>query len=98
MKLAKQGLVWERVKQYYSTPPRFAATNTQVGVKSYNWLGRTRQKVKYACISMCNCAFHLIQSFNPFPNDKFYSSKLKEVADDNFQLNENGRNGGKVSK
>ena len=21
---------------------------------------------------------------NPFPNDKFYSSKLKEFADDNF--------------
>ena len=32
---------------------------------------------------------------NPFPNIKFYSSKLKEFADDNFNLNENGR---KLSK
>ena len=30
--------------------------------------------------------------FNPFPNDEIIdSSKLKEFADDNFKLNENGR-------
>ena len=29
--------------------------------------------------------------FNPFPNDKFYSSKLKEFADDNFKFDENGK-------
>ena len=30
--------------------------------------------------------------FNPFPNDEILdSSKLKEFADDNFKLNENGR-------
>ena len=28
---------------------------------------------------------------NPFPNDKFYSSKLEELADNNFKFNENGR-------
>ena len=28
--------------------------------------------------------------FNPFPNDKFDSSKLKELADNNFKLEENG--------
>ena len=29
----------------------------------------------------------------PFPNDKFFNlSKLKEFADDNFKLDENGRN------
>ena len=40
-------------------------------------------------------------TFNSFPNDKifipfqndkyFYSSKLKDFADDNFELDENGR-------
>ena len=30
--------------------------------------------------------FYSSNSFNPFPNDK-----LKEVADDNFKLDENGR-------
>ena len=30
--------------------------------------------------------------FNPFPNNKFLdSSKLKEFAEDNFKLDENGR-------
>ena len=29
--------------------------------------------------------------FNPFPNDKFYSSKLKDFADDNLELYENGK-------
>ena len=29
--------------------------------------------------------------FNPFPNDKFYSSKFKKFADDNFKCDENGR-------
>ena len=29
--------------------------------------------------------------FNPFPNDKFNSSKPKEFADDNFKFDENGR-------
>ena len=29
--------------------------------------------------------------FNPLPDDKFYSSKLKEFADDNFKFDENGR-------
>ena len=36
----------------------------------------------------------MIQScVNSFPNDKFYlgSSKLKEFADENFKLGENGR-------
>ena len=28
---------------------------------------------------------------NPLPDDKFYSSKLKEFADDNFKFDENGR-------
>ena len=28
--------------------------------------------------------------FNPFPNDKFETTKLKEFADDKFKLNENG--------
>ena len=27
----------------------------------------------------------------PFPNNKFYSSKLKEIEDDNFSFDENGR-------
>ena len=29
--------------------------------------------------------------FNPLPDDKFYSSKLTEFADDNFKFDENGR-------
>ena len=33
--------------------------------------------------------------YNPLPVDKFYSSKLKEFADDNFKFDENGR---KLSK
>ena len=33
--------------------------------------------------------------FNPLPDDKFYSSKLKEFADDNFKFRENER---KLSK
>ena len=28
--------------------------------------------------------------FNPFPNDKFHSSKLKQFADDNFNFDGNG--------
>ena len=28
---------------------------------------------------------------NPLPDDKFYTSKLKEFADDNFKFDENGR-------
>ena len=36
-----------------------------------------------------------IHCINPFPNDKLYSSKLKEFADDNFKFDENGR---KLSK
>ena len=36
-----------------------------------------------------------IPSFNPFPNEKFYSSKLKEFTDDNIKFDENGR---KLSK
>ena len=34
---------------------------------------------------------HKAEPFNPFPNDKFKTSKLKEFADDNFRFNENGR-------
>ena len=34
--------------------------------------------------------FLMIASFNPLPDDKFYSSKLKEFADDNFKFDENG--------
>ena len=30
-------------------------------------------------------------SLNPFPNNKFYSSKLKEFADNNFKFDENCR-------
>ena len=30
-------------------------------------------------------------SFNPLPDDKFSTSKLKEFAEDNFKLDENGR-------
>ena len=34
----------------------------------------------------------LLSYFNPFPKDKFsHSSKLKELADDNFKFDENGR-------
>ena len=33
----------------------------------------------------------IILIFNPFPNDKFYSSKPKEFAYDNFKFDENGR-------
>ena len=33
--------------------------------------------------------------FNPLPNDKFYSSKPKEFADNNFKFDENDR---KLSK
>ena len=29
--------------------------------------------------------------FNPLPDDKVYSSKLKDLADDNFKVDENGR-------
>ena len=36
-----------------------------------------------------------VSEFNPLPDDKFYSSKLKEFADDNFKFDENGR---KLSK
>ena len=28
---------------------------------------------------------------NPFQDDKYNSSKLKEIADDNFKFDENGR-------
>ena len=34
-------------------------------------------------------------AINPLPDDKFYSSKLKEFADNNFKFDENGR---KLSK
>ena len=35
---------------------------------------------------MCLCMF------NPFPNDKFYTLlKLKEFADDNFEIDKNSR-------
>ena len=30
-------------------------------------------------------------TLNPLANDKFHTSKLKEFADDNFKLEENGR-------
>ena len=39
--------------------------------------------------------FYIIVFFNPLPDDKFQTSKLKEFADDNFQFDENGR---KLSK
>ena len=32
-----------------------------------------------------------VLAVNPFPNDKFETSKLKEFADDNFKFDENGR-------
>ena len=38
---------------------------------------------------------HVSIVVNPFPNDKLYSLKLKEFADDNFKFDENGR---KLSK
>ena len=28
---------------------------------------------------------------NPFPNNKFYTSKLKEIADDNFKFDQDGK-------
>ena len=31
-----------------------------------------------------------ITCFNPFPNSRFQTSKLKEFADDNFRFDENG--------
>ena len=31
------------------------------------------------------------KSFNPLPGEKFYSSKLKDLADDNLKFEENGR-------
>ena len=36
-----------------------------------------------------------ILRFNPLPDDKFYSSEMKDFADDNFKFDENGR---KLSK
>ena len=36
-----------------------------------------------------------MEFFNPFPNDKFYSSELEEFADKNFKFDENAR---KLSK
>ena len=33
--------------------------------------------------------------FNPLPNEKFNTSKLKEFAGDNFKLDENGRKSSK---
>ena len=30
-------------------------------------------------------------TINPFPNNKLHSSKLKEIANDNFKCDENGR-------
>ena len=30
--------------------------------------------------------------FIPFPNDKFYSSKLKVFSDNNFKFDKNGKN------
>ena len=39
--------------------------------------------------------FCIHQGINPFPGNKFYSSKLNEFADDNFKFVENGR---KLSK
>ena len=35
------------------------------------------------------------RGLNPFPNDKFYTSKLPEFAEDNLKFDENG---GKFSK
>ena len=35
------------------------------------------------------------KQFNPFPNKELESSKLKEFADNNFKVDENGR---KISK
>ena len=29
------------------------------------------------------------RKLNPFPNEKFYSSKLKAIADDNFDFDQN---------
>ena len=41
--------------------------------------------------------WHNIQSlsFNPFPNNKFYTSKLEEFTDNNFKFDENAK---KLSK
>ena len=46
-----------------------------------------RQISERVCCKVFTMAF-----FNPFPNNKFLdSSKLKEFAEDNFKLDENGR-------
>ena len=40
---------------------------------------------------MCWSGCHEHQTFNPFPNDKILDwSKLKELADDYFEFDENG--------
>ena len=39
----------------------------------------------------CHYGKVLNKYFNPFPNDKFHSSKLKESADNNFKFDGNGR-------
>ena len=43
------------------------------------------------CRFACSILFHSVPSFNPFPKEKFYTSKLKEFADDNLIFDENGR-------
>ena len=45
---------------------------------------KTISKCDLAQTQRCNCYI------NPFPND-LDSSKLKELADDNFEFDENGR-------
>ena len=39
--------------------------------------------------------FFFVVSLNPLPDNKFYSSELKDFADDNFKFDKNGR---KLSK
>ena len=48
------------------------------------------------CITDCHDMTLAVKvRFNPLPDDKFYTSKLKDFADDNFKFDENGR---KLSK
>ena len=47
--------------------------------------------LNWECWSIELLFHYTIKSFNPLPDNKFYTSKLKEFADDNFKFDENRR-------
>ena len=49
------------------------------------------QCLQKACFPGASKGVIVWERVNPFPNDKFYSSKRKEFADDNFKFDENDR-------